>query len=102
VIRWRMVFPLGDCLAKPHSDTGTYGARHSRPSQRHMTAPRQYIETGGTVGRPGNSARKAMSDEFARAAMLPGESRSEKPVFAEPLARKSKRKPVLIRGNKTN
>jgi hypothetical protein len=57
---------------------------------------------GGIVVRPGNSARKAMSDEFASAAILPGASRSEKPVFAELPARRSKRKPVLIRGNKTN
>ena len=53
------------------------------PSQRHMTTPRQYIGPDGRVLLPGNSARNAISEEFARAAMLPGESRSEKPVFAE-------------------
>src|SRR5436190_1796341 len=50
------------------------GARHSIPSHRHMTTPRQYIGPGGRVLLPGNWARKAMAVEFASAAMLPGES----------------------------
>src|SRR5262245_4013682 len=80
-------------------DRGVYGARHSIPSQRHITTPRQYIGPIGRVLLPGNSARKAISEEFARAAMLPGESRSEKPVFAERKGRSSNRSPALIRGN---
>jgi hypothetical protein len=79
---------------------GSYGARHSMPLQRHMTTPRQYIGPDGRVRLPGNSARNAISDELARAAMLPGESRSEKPVFAEWKGRSSNLNPVLIRGNK--
>src|SRR5262249_19084711 len=79
---------------------GAYGARHSMPLQRHMTTPRQYIGPEGYVLFPGNSARKAISEEFARAAMLPGESRSEKPVFAERKGRSSNRSPALIRGNR--
>src|SRR5262249_58339509 len=94
--------PLDDCLAEPEIDTGSYGARHSMPSQCHITAPRQYIEPGGAAVLSGNSARKAMSEEFTSAAMLPGDNRTENPVPAEPIARKSNRKPVLVRGNKTN
>src|SRR5262245_60215385 len=78
---------------------GAYGARHSMPLQRHITTPRQYIGPNGRVLLPGNSARKAISEEFARPAMLPGESRSEKPVFAERKGRNSNRNPALIRGN---
>src|SRR5215510_9490673 len=78
---------------------GAYGARHSIPLQRNMTTPRQYIGPGNRVLVLGNSARKAISEEFARAAMLPGESRSEKPVFAERKGRSSNRSPALIRGN---
>jgi hypothetical protein len=80
---------------------GAYGARHSIPLQRHMTSPRQYIGPDGRALLPGNSARKAISEEFARAAMLPGESRSEKPVFAERMPRSSNRNPALIRGKRT-
>src|SRR5512132_3848795 len=76
-----------------------YGARHSMPLQCHITIPRQYIGPDGRVLVPGNSARNAISEEFARAAMLPGASRSEKPVFAERKGRSSKRNPALIRGN---
>src|SRR6476661_7585783 len=61
------------------------------PLQRHMTTPRQYIGPDGRVLLPGNSARNAISEEFARAAMLPGKSRSEKPVFAERKGRSSNR-----------
>ena len=95
---WGERNPLANCISsgqlpgplqRVKIDTGTYGARHSRPSQCHMTAPRQYIEPGGVAVLPGNSARKAISEEFASAAMLPGESRSEKPELAEPLARNS-------------
>src|SRR4029077_12419622 len=78
---------------------GSYGARHSIPSQCHMTTPRQYIGPDGRVLLPGNSARNAISEEFARAAILPGESRSEKPVFAERKGLSSSRRPALIRGN---
>src|SRR5206468_9324174 len=102
VIRCRIVLPLGDCLGKREIDAGASGARHSIPSQRHITSPRQYMGPGGGVLLPGNSARKAMSEEFASAAMLPGESRSEKPELAERMARNSNRKLVLIRGNKRN
>src|SRR6476661_7733896 len=80
--------------------SGAYGARHSMPLQCHITIPRQYIGPDGRVPLPGNSARKAISEEFARAAMLPGESRSEKPVFAARKGRSSNRNPVLIRGNR--
>src|SRR5438270_12882181 len=69
------------------------------PLQRHMTTPRQYIGPDGRVLLPGNSARKAISEEFARAAMLPGESRPEKPVFAERKGRSSNRSAALILGN---
>ena len=72
------------------------------PLQCHMTIPRQYIGPGGGVLLPGNSARKTMSEEFASAATLPGESRSEKPEVAKPMGRNSNRKLVLIRGNKRN
>src|SRR4051794_30475520 len=81
---------------------GSYGARHSKPSPRHMTTPRQYIGPDGRVLLPGNSARNAISAEFARAAIFPGESRSEKPVFAERNGRRSNRSPALIRGNSRN
>src|SRR6266498_122604 len=67
-----------------------------------MTTPRQYMGPGGRVLRSGNSARKAMSEEFVRDAMLPGERRSEKPEAAERRSRISNRKPVFIRGNKRN
>src|SRR4029077_10712390 len=79
-------------------DRGSDGARHSMPLQRHMTIPRQYIGPDGRVLLPGNSARNAISEEFARAAILPGESRSEKPVFAERKGRSSNRSPALILG----
>src|SRR4029434_4388541 len=79
---------------------GVYAARHSMPLQRHMTTPRQYIGPDGRVLFSGNSARKAISEEFVRAAMLPGEIRSEKPVFAERKGRSSNRSPALIRGNR--
>ena len=61
---------------------------------------RQYIGPDGRVLLPGNSARNAISEEFARAAILPGESRSEKPVFADRKGRSSNQNPVLIRGNR--
>ena len=48
---------------------GAYGARHSMPLQCHMTIPRQYIGPDGRVLLPGNSARNAISEEFARAAI---------------------------------
>src|SRR6266571_5087815 len=70
------------------------------PSQCHITIPRQYMGPGGRVLRSGNSARKAMSEEFVRDAMLPGERRSEKPEAAERRSRISNRKPVFIRGKK--
>src|SRR5262245_1728067 len=82
------------------SGRGASGARHSMPAQRHITTPRQYIGPDGRVVLAGNSARKAISEEFARAVMLPGESRSEKPVFAERKGRNSNRKPALIRGKR--
>src|SRR2546430_14644704 len=72
------------------------------PSHCHMTAPRQYMGPVGRVVLPGNSARKAMSEEFASVAILPGESRSENPVLAERIARSSNRNPGLTRGNKRN
>src|SRR5437667_1223403 len=78
---------------------GAYGARHSMPLQCHITIPRQYIGPDGRA-LPGNSARNATSEEFARAATLPGESRSEKPVFAARKGRSSNRSPALIRGNR--
>src|ERR1041385_7152055 len=80
-------------------ERGAYGPRHSIPLQCHITTPRQY---SGPVGRllvPGNCARKAISEEFVRAAMLPGETRSEKPVFAERKKRRSNWSPLLSRGN---
>src|SRR5215469_15209886 len=70
------------------------------PSDCHMTSPRQYIGPSGPALRSGNSARKATSVEFASAAMLPGERRSEKPVFAVRLSPIRGQKPVLIRGNR--
>src|SRR2546421_882073 len=101
-MRCRIVFPLGDWLGAREIDAGAYGARHSMPSHCHMTAPRQYMGPVGRVVLPGNSARKAMSEEFASAAILPGESRSENPVLAERIARSSNRNPGLTRGNKRN
>src|SRR5437773_1298559 len=77
-----------------------YGARHSMPLQCHITIPRQYIGPDGRALLPGNSARNATSEEFARAATLPGESRSEKPVFAARKGRSSNRSPALTRGNR--
>src|SRR6266513_6140624 len=88
------------CVVDGVFGRGSYGARHSMPLQRHMTIPRQYIGPEGRVLVPGNSARKATSEEFARAAMLPGESRSEKPVFAERKGRSSNRSAALILGNR--
>src|SRR5882757_5317830 len=79
---------------------GAYVARHSMPSQCHITSPRQYIGPDGRALLPGNSARNAISEEFARAAILPGASRSEKPVFAARKGRSSNCSPVLIRGNR--
>src|SRR6476646_358371 len=81
-------------------DRGAYGACHSMPSQCHITIPRQYIGPEGRALLPGNSARNAISEEFARAAIFPGESRSEKPVFAERKGRSSNRSPALILGNR--
>jgi hypothetical protein len=81
-------------------ERGAYGARQSIPLHCHMTTPRQYSGPVGRVLAPGNSARKAVSEEFVSAAMLPGESRSEKPTFGERKKRSSNRNPVLIRGNK--
>src|SRR5947207_14272988 len=97
VIRGRIVLLVNRCLvprSREEIDTGTYGARHSMPSQCHMTTPRQYIEPGGVAVLPGNSARKAISEEFASAAMLPGESRSENPE----IGRASCRERVEISG----
>src|SRR6478736_4686530 len=80
--------------------SGPSGACHSMPSQCHITIPRQYIGPEGRALLPGNSARNAISEEFARAAILPGESRSEKPVFAARKGRRSNRSPALILGNR--
>src|SRR5882672_3760972 len=64
---------------------GAYGARHSMPLQSHITIPRQYIGPDGRVLLPGNSARNAISEEFARAAILTGERRA--PQAAKPEGR---------------
>src|SRR5438093_5955773 len=101
-MRCRIVFPLGDCLGAREIDSGAYEARQSIPSQCHMTAPRQYRGPVGRVLLTGISARKALSEEFASDAILPGDRRLEKPVPAARRSRNSNRKPVPIRGNKTN
>src|SRR5436190_22437729 len=103
VIRWRIVLsPAGYCRNESEMDDGAYGARHSMPSQCHMTSPRQYIGPAGPALWSGNSARKAISEEFASVAMPPGENRSEKPVLAARRSPTRDRKPALIRGNKRN
>src|SRR6266704_4491043 len=86
------------CVVDGDVGRGANGARHSMPLQCHITIPRQYIGPDGRVLLPGNSARNAICKEFARAATLPGASRSEKPVFAARKGRSSNWSPALIWG----
>src|SRR5262249_15708286 len=95
----RPSLPAMSCVEDEDFGRSAYGARHSRPLQRNVTTPRQCIGPDNRVLIPGNSARKEISEEFPRAAMLPGERRSEKAVFAERKGRRSNRSPALIRGN---
>src|SRR5215471_4656074 len=92
----RPPLPVTSTVEDEDAGRGARGARHSMPLQSHMTTPRQYIGIDGGVLLPRNCARKAISEEFARAAMLPGESRSEKPMFAERKGRSSNRSPGLM------
>src|SRR5436190_23766807 len=96
--------PLGELSARlvRGRAAGACGARHSNPSQRHITTPRQYNALGGGIFPSGNSARNAISEELARSVMLPGESWPEKPVAEFRDWASCNRKPVEILGKNKN